>query len=91
MKAAVLHALAQPLVLENLPTPEPAADEVLIRVHACGVCHSDLHIALGEWQQLKGITKLPLIPGHEIAGTIEAVGENISDFAVGDRVRFVPA
>ena len=78
MKAAVLRALAQPLTHEELPTPEPAADEVLIRVHACGVCHSDLHIALGEWAQLKGITKLPLIPGHEIAGTIESVGSNVT-------------
>lgn len=86
MKAAVLRALAQPLTHEELPTPEPAVDEVLIRVRACGVCHSDLHIALGEWSQLKGITKLPLIPGHEIAGTIEAVGAEVTGFALGDRV-----
>ena len=86
MKAAVLRALAQPLIHEELPTPEPAADEVLIRVHACGVCHSDLHIALGEWQQLKGITKLPLIPGHEIAGEVAALGADVTGFALGDRV-----
>ncbi|NOT58923.1 MAG: zinc-dependent alcohol dehydrogenase [Acidobacteria bacterium] len=86
MKAAVLRTLAEPLTHEELPQPEPAADEVLIRVKACGVCHSDLHIALGEWSQLKGITKLPLIPGHEIAGVVESVGANVTNFKPGDRV-----
>jgi propanol-preferring alcohol dehydrogenase len=59
---------------------------VLIKVIACGVCHSDLHLALGEWELLRPITKLPLILGHEVAGTIAAVGEGVNDFSVGDRV-----
>jgi alcohol dehydrogenase, propanol-preferring len=86
MKAAILRELAQPLVIEELPLPEPEAGEVLIKVQACGVCHSDLHLALGEWEQLKPITKLPLVLGHEVAGTIAAVGEGVTDFNIGDRV-----
>ncbi len=86
MKAAVLHALAEPLSVEELPVPEPGAGEVLIKVAACGVCHSDLHIARGEWDLLKPITKLPLVPGHEVTGTIAAIGEGVEDFAIGDRV-----
>lgn len=86
MKAAILRELAQPLAIEELPTPEPEAGEVVIKVHACGVCHSDLHLALGEWEQLKPITKLPLVLGHEVAGTVAAVGDGVVDLKVGDRV-----
>lgn len=86
MKAAVLHALAEPLAVEELATPEPGAGEVLIKVAACGVCHSDLHLVRGEWDLLKPITKLPLIPGHEVTGTIAALGEGVEGFAIGDRV-----
>lgn len=86
MKAAVLRALAEPLSVEELPTPEPGAGEVLIKVAACGVCHSDLHLARGDWDLLKPITKLPLVLGHEVTGTVEALGEGVEDFAVGDRV-----
>lgn len=86
MKAAVLHALAEPLVVEELATPEPGEGEVLIKVAACGVCHSDLHLVRGEWDLLKPITKLPLIPGHEVTGTIAALGEGVEDLAAGDRV-----
>jgi propanol-preferring alcohol dehydrogenase len=86
MKAAILRELAQPLVIEELPTPEPEAGEVLIKVHACGVCHSDLHLARGEWEQLKPITKLPLVLGHEVAGVVAAVGGGVVDLKIGDRV-----
>lgn len=86
MKAAILRELAQPLTIEELPTPEPEAGEVLVKVHACGVCHSDLHLAMGEWEQLKPITKLPLVLGHEIAGVIAAVGDGVNSFKVGERV-----
>jgi propanol-preferring alcohol dehydrogenase len=86
MKAAILHSFAEPLVIEDVVKPAPGPGEVLIKVVACGVCHSDLHLALGEWDLLKPITKLPLILGHEVAGTIEAVGEGVTDFALGDRV-----
>jgi alcohol dehydrogenase, propanol-preferring len=86
MKAAVLHSFAEPLAIEEVAKPAPGPGQLLIKVAACGVCHSDLHLALGEWELLKSITKLPLILGHEVAGTIEAVGEGVKDFAVGDRV-----
>jgi propanol-preferring alcohol dehydrogenase len=86
MKAAVLQSFAEPLVIEEVTKPTPGPGQLLIKVAACGVCHSDLHLALGEWDLLKPITKLPLILGHEVAGTIEAVGEGVKDFAVGDRV-----
>lgn len=86
MKAAVLHALSEPLSIEELPRPQPGAGEVLIKVAACGVCHSDLHLAQGDWDLLKPITKLPLVLGHEVTGTIEALGEGAEGFAIGDRV-----
>jgi alcohol dehydrogenase, propanol-preferring len=86
MKAAVLHSFAEPLKIEEVADPAPGPDEVLIRVAACGVCHSDLHLAKGEWDMLKAITKLPLILGHEVAGSVTAVGERVREFAIGDRV-----
>lgn len=79
MKAAVLHELRKPLVLEDVDRPWPNEDEVLIQVEACGVCHSDLHIIDGDWKQFGGITKLPLIPGHEIAGRVAEVGSGVRD------------
>ncbi|MEP7337539.1 MAG: zinc-dependent alcohol dehydrogenase [Acidobacteriota bacterium] len=86
MKAAVLHALAEPLSVEDLAVPVPGAGEVLVKVVACGVCHSDLHLARGEWDLLKPITKLPLVLGHEVTGTVSAIGDGVEDFAIGDRV-----
>ncbi|MFL5892401.1 MAG: zinc-dependent alcohol dehydrogenase family protein [Solirubrobacterales bacterium] len=82
MRAMVLHAQRQPLRLEEVPAPAPAPGQVLLRVHACGVCRTDLHIADGELAK----PKLPLIPGHQIVGTVEAVGEVAERFAIGDRV-----
>ena len=86
MKAAVLHEYGQPLVIEEVPTPTPGPGEVIVKVEACGVCHSDLHLAAGDWDLLKSITKLPLILGHEIAGTIASIGEGVQGFKLGDRV-----
>ncbi len=86
MKAAVLHEFAQPLALEEVPRPKPAAGEVLIEVEACGVCHSDLHVANGDWSQLAGIVKKPLILGHEIAGRVVEAGGEAREAHVGDRV-----
>jgi len=70
MKAAVLHSFKTPLSLEEVARPEAGADEVLIEVEVCGVCHSDLHVADGDWTQLAGIVKKPLILGHEIVGRV---------------------
>jgi propanol-preferring alcohol dehydrogenase len=86
MKAAVIREFKLPLSIEDVATPAIAADEVLIRVEACGVCHSDLHIAEGDWTHLKRMIKTPLIPGHEVVGRVTEVGEQVSDLEKGDRV-----
>lgn len=86
MKAAILRELGQQLVIEDVPLPVAEAGELLIKVVACGVCHSDLHLAAGDWEMLKPITKLPLVLGHEVTGTIAGVGEGVEGFAIGDRV-----
>ena len=86
MKAAMLHELKRPLTIEEVVQPKPAAHEVLIEVQACGVCHSDLHVANGDWPQIVPITKTPLILGHEIAGRIVEKGASVNDLEVGDRV-----
>jgi alcohol dehydrogenase, propanol-preferring len=86
MKAAVMHELKKPLAVEEMERPQPGESEVLIKVEACGVCHSDLHIIEGDWKQFGGITKIPLIPGHEIAGRVAEVGSAVRDLKPGDRV-----
>jgi propanol-preferring alcohol dehydrogenase len=86
MKAAVLHELKKPMVVEEVARPVPGEDEVLIKVEASGVCHSDLHVAEGDWKQFAGITKLPLIVGHEVAGKVVEVGPGVRELKVGDRV-----
>ncbi|MFL6273954.1 MAG: alcohol dehydrogenase catalytic domain-containing protein [Blastocatellia bacterium] len=85
MKAAVMHEFKQPLSIETVEPPTLAADEVMIRVEACGVCHSDLHIAEGDWQQLLRLIKKPLIPGHEVVGHVVARGDAVTELEVGDR------
>ena len=86
MKAAVLHEFKTPLTLEEVARPEARADEVLIKVEVCGVCHSDLHVADGDWTQLAGIVKKPLILGHEIVGRVVERGAAVQSVEVGDRV-----
>jgi propanol-preferring alcohol dehydrogenase len=85
MKAAILEEFKKPLVLEEVPQPELEPHEVLIQVEACGVCHSDLHLADGDWPQLAAIVKKPLILGHEIAGRVVGRGAAVCDLQVGDR------
>jgi propanol-preferring alcohol dehydrogenase len=85
MKAAVLHEYKKPLAIEDVARPAPDANEVLIKVEACGVCHSDLHVADGDWPQFAGITKRPLILGHEIVGRVVEKGDDVRDLQVGDR------
>ncbi|HUJ83528.1 MAG TPA: alcohol dehydrogenase catalytic domain-containing protein, partial [Candidatus Acidoferrales bacterium] len=86
MKAAVLHEFKAPLKIEDVPRPQIAADEVLIAVDACGVCHSDLHVAEGDWKQFAGIVKRPLILGHEVAGRVTEAGASVQELKIGDRV-----
>jgi alcohol dehydrogenase, propanol-preferring len=82
MRAMVLDRQGQPLTLRELPEPEPAAGAVLVRVHSCGVCRTDLHVVDGDLHD----PKLPLVPGHQIVGEIVERGEGTERFAVGDRV-----
>jgi alcohol dehydrogenase, propanol-preferring len=86
MKAAILCEFKQPLAIEDVDRPKPGAQEVLIEVEACGLCHSDLHLADGDWPQLVPIMKKRLILGHEIAGRVVEKGAAIDHLKVGDRV-----
>jgi propanol-preferring alcohol dehydrogenase len=78
----VLDAPRTPLRPAELPDPEPGPGQVLIRIHACGVCRTDLHVVDGELTE----PKLPLVPGHQIVGRVEARGKGAEHFATGDRV-----
>lgn len=82
MKAMVLRAQQLPLEMTECPRPEPEPGQVLIRVTACGLCRTDLHVADGDLTE----PVLPLIPGHQIIGRVEQLGDEITDLAVGDRV-----
>jgi propanol-preferring alcohol dehydrogenase len=82
MRAMVLTRERTPLAASNLPERDPGPHEVLIRVHACGVCRTDLHVIDGELPH----PKLPLVPGHEIVGEVIAVGRPVERFRPGDRV-----
>ncbi len=86
MRAMVLKkpALAEgePLVCEDLPVPEPGVGEVLLKVRACGVCRTDLHVVEGELED----AKLPLIPGHQIVGEVVGIGDGVRGISDGDRL-----
>src|SRR3984957_1923317 len=86
MKAAILREFKAPLTIEEVATPKLEAHEVLIEVEACGVCHSDLHVADGDWPQIVPITKRPLVLGHEIAGRVVEKGAAVTNLELGDRV-----
>jgi alcohol dehydrogenase, propanol-preferring len=83
MKAAVVRAFGQPLVIEDIPVPVPGPGEILVKVKACGVCHTDLHAASGDWPVKP---QPPFIPGHEVAGVVAALGPGVTDFKLGDAV-----
>lgn len=82
MRVMVLERQGQPLRLEQLPVPEPGPGQVLLRVQACGVCRTDLHVVDGDLRE----PKLPLVPGHQIVGTVAAVGADVTGLAAGDRI-----
>jgi alcohol dehydrogenase, propanol-preferring len=82
MRAMVLEAPGQPLRAMDLAIPTPSPTQVLIQIHACGICRTDLHVVDGELTQ----PKLPLIPGHQIVGTVVAMGERVERFRLGERV-----
>lgn len=83
MKAAIVRQFGRPLVIEDVPVPQPGPGEVLVKVKACGVCHTDLHAASGDWP-VKPVP--PFIPGHEVAGIVAALGPGVKNLKVGDAV-----
>lgn len=86
MKSMVLHQTADvsgnPLQLHERPTPIPKAGQVLVKIHVCGVCRTDLHVVEGELPDIA----LPIIPGHQAVGTVVQLGTGVSEMAVGDRM-----
>lgn len=86
MKAAVLNRPGEPLEISELPDPEPGAGEILVRVEACGVCHSDLHLADGEWKDSLDRRIRPTVLGHEVVGLVEILGSDVSGIETGQRV-----
>jgi alcohol dehydrogenase, propanol-preferring len=82
MRAMVLDAPGEPLVEREVPEPEPGQGQLLIEVSSCGVCRTDLHIVDGELTE----PKLPLVPGHQIVGTVAGMGKGAGRFAEGDKV-----
>ena len=82
MRAMVLHRPGEPLRLEHRPLPNPGPGQVRVRVLACGVCRTDLHLVDGELPE----PRLPVIPGHEIVGVVDALGEGVTGLLVGSRV-----
>ena len=82
MRAMVLEKPSQPLRRIDVSIPEPGSQQVLIRVHACAICRTDLHVVDGELTH----PKLPLVPGHEIVGNVAESGADVTRFKIGDRV-----
>ena len=82
MKAMVLREIGRPLVLEERPIPVPGKGEILVRVEACGVCRTDLHIVDGELPDIRP----PVVPGHEIVGIVEARAPDVTTHRIGQRV-----
>ena len=83
MKAAVVHALGKPLTIEEVPVPEPGHGQILVKIAATGVCHTDLHAVEGDWPVKP---KPPFIPGHEGVGHVFAAGAGVRHVKEGDRV-----
>jgi propanol-preferring alcohol dehydrogenase len=94
MKAMLLYKPApietRPLHYKEVPTPTISEGEILIKVKACGVCRSNLHMIEGDWIDMGVPSKLPIIPGHEVVGTIEEIGKNVKNLQIGERVGVQP-
>ncbi|MFD4974897.1 zinc-dependent alcohol dehydrogenase [Streptomyces sp. NPDC058424] len=83
MKAAVVRTFGEPLVVEERPDPEPGPGQVRVRVEACGLCHTDIHAAHGDWPVKPNP---PFVPGHEGVGLVEKLGAGVTHLSVGQRV-----
>src|SRR5574342_552556 len=98
MKSAQIIKIKEKLSIVDLPDPKPRDTQVLIRIEASGVCHSDIHLWEGGYEGAAGTflkvedrgVKFPITPGHEISGKIEAIGESVTGFSVGDNVLVYP-
>ncbi len=98
MKAARIIKTKEPLEIKNVNIPKPKSDQVLVKVESAGVCHSDLHLWEGGYAGPQGVfmkvedrgVKFPLTPGHEVAGTIDEIGESVTGFSKGDKVLVYP-
>lgn len=82
MRAMMLHHQCQPLVAEEVPIPCPASGQLLLKVKACGICRTDLHVVDGDLKE----PALPLIPGHQIVGVVEQLGTGVTGFTIGQRL-----
>jgi len=82
MRAMVFEGVGQPLVEQEVPTPEPGSGQLQLRVTACGICRTDLHVVDGDLTE----PVLPLIPGHQIVGEITSLGTGVAGFRLGQRV-----
>lgn len=83
MRAAVVKAFGEPLVIEDRPVPEPAPGQIRVKIETSGVCHTDIHAAHGDWPVKP---TLPLVPGHEGVGLVDALGDGVSRVRLGQRV-----
>jgi propanol-preferring alcohol dehydrogenase len=83
MKAAIIREFGKPLSIEQIPVPQPGEGQILVKIVASGVCHTDIHAADGDWPVKP---KLPLIPGHEGVGYVAALGKGVTWVKEGDRV-----
>ena len=83
MRAAVVTRFGEHLDLRDVPVPVPKHGQVLVRVRACGVCHTDLHTVHGDWPDKP---TLPRIPGHEAVGEVVEIGKGVDEVRLGDRV-----
>ncbi|RFB73118.1 MULTISPECIES: zinc-dependent alcohol dehydrogenase [unclassified Herbaspirillum] len=83
MLAAVVEQFGEPLVIKEIPLPSPGPGQILVKTEACGVCHTDLHAARGDWPVKPS---LPFVPGHEGIGVVVALGAGVTEVAMGERV-----
>jgi propanol-preferring alcohol dehydrogenase len=83
MRAAVVHNFVTPLALDEKPVPEPGHGEIVVRIETCGLCHTDIHAAHGDWPVKPSP---PFTPGHEGVGIVTVLGDGVTEVAVGDRV-----
>src|SRR3982751_6026149 len=83
MKAAVVHDFTTPLLIEDVPVPEPGPGEIVVRLEASGLCHTDIHAAHGDWPVKPSP---PFVPGHEGVGIVDELGPGVTEVEIGDRV-----